>query len=138
MQPPGYPSPYAPPMAPLAPPYEAERPGVVVWARVYAIAFAVMYLLTTCFGVFLLFMAGNLHGDREATAMIEGIVMLVLGPALMVLSIVAAAAPRKKWGWIVNVCLMGLGCTSCMCMPAAIPLLVFWLKPEAKRWYGMT
>jgi hypothetical protein len=134
---PGYPSPYAPPGV-GAFPVESGPPGVVVWARVYAIAFAVMYLLTTGGGAAILYVAGDLHGHEGTEAMIEGIVMLVLGPVLMALSIVAAAAPRKKWGWIVNLVIMGLGCTSCLCWPASIPLLIFWLKPEAKRWYGMT
>jgi len=143
MQPPGYPSPYAPPQAPLGPPgfegapFDGPRPGVILWARIYATLFAVMYLVATFGGVFLLYAGSDLSGDKAGEAMVEGVIMVVLCPALMVLSVVAAVAPRKKWGWILNVVLIGLGCTSCMCMPASIPLVIFWLKPEVKRWYGM-
>lgn len=135
---PGYPSPYAPPGAEAVPYDDGVRPGVVLWAKVYAIAFAVMYLVTTAGGALLVWAGSELHGDKGVEAMIEGVVMLVLGPLLTALSIVAAAAPRKKWGWIINIVLMGLGCTSCACWPASIPLIIFWLKPETKRWYGMT
>jgi len=140
---PGAPSPYAPPQAPYTPagfegaPGDVARPGVVVWARVYSVAFAVMYFVATLGGVFVLYAAGEASGDKAAEAMIQGVVMVVLCPILMGLSIVAAAAPRKRWGWIINVVLIGLGCTSCLCMPASIPLVIFWLKPETKRWFGM-
>ena len=133
---PGY-DPYAPPGVPPEgyAALEGQRPGVVVWVRIYAILFSIMYLACSVGGVFLLVAAEDLRGDT-APVMIEGFVMVVLGLAFMGLSIVAAAAPRKKWGWIVNLILIGLGCTSCMCLPAAIPLMIFWLKPEARRWYS--
>jgi MFS family permease len=132
---PGF-SPYAPP-AFEASPQEMTRPGVVVWARIYAVAFALLYLAATVGGAFLMGMAGDLHGREADDLMNEGAILAVLSPVFMGFSVVVAAAPRKKWGWIVNVVLMGLSGTSCMCMPMAIPLLVFWLKPETKRWYGM-
>jgi hypothetical protein len=31
--------------------------------------------------------------------------------------------------------LICIGMTSCCILPAAIPLLIFWLKPEAKNWF---
>jgi MFS family permease len=130
---PGY-DPYAAPQAlPFAP--EDARPGVVVWARVYAVAFALMYLACAVGGVFILSLDDEVHGEK-GSAVVQGVIMAGLGVVLMALSIVALVAPRKKWGWIVNVVLIGLGCSSCMCMPAAIPLLIFWLKPETKRWFA--
>jgi hypothetical protein len=132
---PGYPSPYAPPGFQPAP-IEGARPGVVLWAKLYAAAFALMYLACTVGGV-LLVVVGSGAGVHDAEkAMIQGWVMAVLGPILLVLSIIALAAPRKKWGWVVNIVLIGLGCTSCMCLPASIPLMTFWLKPETRRWYS--
>lgn len=130
---PGY-DPYAAPQTlPVAP--EDARPAVVVWARVYAVAFALMYLACTVGGVFILSLDDEASGEK-GSMVVQGVIMAGLGVVLLVLSIVALVAPRKKWGWIVNVVLIGLGCSSCMCMPAAIPLLIFWLKPETKRWFA--
>jgi hypothetical protein len=133
---PGF-SPYAPPAFEAAPPPELTRPGVIVWARIYAMGLALLYLAATVFGAFLMVTAGDLHGREADDLTMEGIILAVLGPVFLGFCVVVAAAPRKKWGWIVNVVLMGLSGTSCLCMPMVIPLLVFWLKPETKRWYGM-
>jgi hypothetical protein len=119
------------------PPVDDRAPGVVLWARLYAAAFALMYLACTVGGILLLVFAGDL-ADRDRTeTMINGVVMIAMGPPLLGLSIVTALAPRKRWGWIINVVLIGLGMMSCCCVPASVPLLIFWIKPETKRWYGM-
>ena len=44
--------------------------------------------------------------------------------------------PRRPWVWIYDLVLICLGLTSVCCLPATIPLLVYWLKPEAKSWFG--
>ncbi|MGB7159266.1 MAG: hypothetical protein WBD40_14450 [Tepidisphaeraceae bacterium] len=49
---------------------------------------------------------------------------------------VAPFLPRRPWVWIYDLVLICLGLTSICCMPATIPLLIFWLKPEAKAWFG--
>jgi hypothetical protein len=124
-------------MFPGQPPPMSSPPSVVVWARVYAIAFAFMYLLCIVGGILLVVMGESFGGRDSGETVVQGAIMAIVGVPLMVVSFIAALAPRKKWGWVMNVVLMGLGCSSCMCMPAAIPLLIFWLKPEVKAWYGM-
>ena len=34
--------------------------------------------------------------------------------------------------------LIAIGLTSCLTIPAALPLLLYWIKPEAKAWFGRT
>jgi hypothetical protein len=141
--PPPYPPPQYDPPPPYPPPYvgqvpgapfEASAPSVIIWARVYATAFTVMYLLCFVGGIVIALAA---DGARATEAQIQGGIMSVVGLPLMILSFLAVFAPRKKWGWGVNIAVMGLGCTSCACLPFAIPLLIAWLKPEVKAWYGV-
>ena len=44
--------------------------------------------------------------------------------------------PREKWVWIFDLVLICFGFTTCCLIPACIPLLIFWLKPEAKAWFN--
>ena len=41
----------------------------------------------------------------------------------------------KPWTWVYNLVVICLGLTSCS-MIFCIPLLIFWLKPECKNYYG--
>lgn len=128
------------PMPDFGRPAPTTAPGVVLWAKIYAWSFVAMYLFCTIGGIFMLVAGEALGGggDREQEkAMIQAVAMTAVGPPLMILSAIAALAPRKKWGWIVNIIVMGLGCTSCCCLPAAIPLLIFWLKQDTRQWYGV-
>ena len=68
---------------------------------------------------------------------------ILYGGALMLLGLVLAAvyvyaffAPARPWAWIYHLVLICLGLTSCCCMPASIPLLVFWLRPTTQRYFG--
>jgi hypothetical protein len=38
--------------------------------------------------------------------------------------------------WVYDIVLICLGMTSVCCMPVTIPLLIFWIKPDAKAWFG--
>jgi hypothetical protein len=120
-------------------PYQGmpTQPPVVIWARVYAAAMALLYLICTAGGVFMLIAAAETHGHKAEEAMIQGVIFTAVSPLLLILALIAAFAPRKKWGWIMNIALMGIGCTSCFCLPLCIPLMIFWMKPETKSWYGM-
>lgn len=40
------------------------------------------------------------------------------------------------WLWTYDLVIICLGMTSTCILPASIPLLIFWLKPETKRYFG--
>ena len=136
--PPGYPHAsagygYVPPAAPT------ERPGVVTWFTVYALLMALVYLLLAGFGV-AIFVVGPEQfqtAENDAQAMtIQGVVFIVMGLALCVPFAIAPFLPRKPGVWIYDLVLICLGLTSCACLPITIPLLIFWIKPENKLWFG--
>ncbi len=113
-------------------------PPVVLWARIYAGALALVYLLVAALGVFVLVMGVAVApGTKDALpATLMGIIYLLLGIAFAIPTTWGAFAGRKKYVWYLHLGLICLGFTSCACLPVCIPLIIYWLKPETKAWYG--
>ncbi len=55
---------------------------------------------------------------------------------LLAVYVSAFLLPRRPWAWIAHLVLIARGLTSCCTMPASIPLLVIWRKPETQASYG--
>jgi hypothetical protein len=139
--PPQYPPPYppqypAPPYGqaygeiPYAQAYLFRRPGVVTWFYVYCVCMALLYGgLLVLFGW--LASQGELDPSDEFTM---GFAVVVCVPLMLVFG-VAILLPRRPWVWIYDLVLICLGISGITAV-ASIPLLIFWLKPEAKAWFG--
>jgi Na+/pantothenate symporter len=65
-----------------------------------------------------------------------GIFYAVLGVIFFIIFAVALVLPRKPYNWIVGIVMMALGMTSCCFLPFLIPLLIYWIKPETKAYFG--
>jgi len=126
------PSQGTPPPVPPAPP----MPRVVTWYRVYAAAFVVLYSLVAVMGVALMIWGEDID-MRDGEGLATGAICVALGVPFAIASLVGALAPPRKWSWIYGLCLIALGMTSACCMPASVPLLIFWLKDETKAHFEM-
>jgi uncharacterized membrane protein HdeD (DUF308 family) len=93
-----------------------------------ACAFAGGFLMSANLGPYL-------HGRDITEVRVQGIIMLALGIVLFFLFAAALFFPRKPWNWTFGIVLICLGMTSCCCLPACIPLLIYWIKPETKAYY---
>ncbi|MCX6377395.1 MAG: hypothetical protein NTU88_15390 [Armatimonadetes bacterium] len=113
-------------------------PPVVMWYKVYCIAMAVMYLFVVAAGVF--FLVGGafipLNSDDKIPFMIMGPLYVVMGLALMIPFVLALFLPPKSWVWVYGIVLIAIGLSSCCCLPAALPLLIFWVKADVQRHFG--
>src|SRR5829696_3184124 len=112
-------------------------PSVYKWFVVYCIVMALLYIATAVLGVVFLLT----EPDREmsaAEAKIMGAAMLTLGLVFFVPYALAPFLPRQSWVWVLGLVLICFGLTSACCLPVCIPLLIFWLKPEMKEFYGRT
>ena len=105
------------------------RPGVVLWAKLYLGALSALYFVLLLFAPFMM-----ASGDEEA--FIYGIVFFVIGLPCAILSLVPIFLPPKPWVWVWILVEIAFGMTSVCCLPIAVPLLIFWIKPETKRYYG--
>jgi hypothetical protein len=120
-----------PPAAPVTPP-------VVIWFKVYCVAMALLYLLTMGLSAIFFLMDPEDLDMSRIEAMVMGSMLAGLGFVLLLMFIAGLVLPRRPWVWIYDVVLIGLGMTSCLTLPFCIPLLIYWLKPEAKAWFGRT
>ncbi len=122
-----------------------QAPGVVTWFKVYAGAMLLLYLFVMGMGVLFLVnpdlmvdpdagMSSNRPADT-AEAVIMGALYLGLGSVFALAFLVSFFLPRSKGTWIYDLVLICLGLTSCCCLPASIPLLIFWIKQETRDWF---
>lgn len=110
-------------------------PSVYTWFVVYCILMALLYLTVAVMGIAFMF----IEPDRDmsaAEAKVMGAVVLMVGLVLFVPYALAPFMPRKSWVWVFGLVLICIGLTSACCLPVCIPLLIFWLKPEVKEFYG--
>lgn len=130
--------------APKAPPPEARAairpptPGVWPWFIIYCVAMALVYLAVAALFGAMPFFAEAKDDDERMGLMVVGGLIAVVCLAMMVLFALGPVLPKRPWVWIYNIVLIGLGMTSVCTMAASIPLLIFWLRPETRRFYGRT
>jgi uncharacterized paraquat-inducible protein A len=113
----------------------SETPQVYKWFVAYCAFMALLYLTTAVMGIVFMF----IEPDRDMSAeeaKLMGAVFLIIGLVLFVPYASVPFLPRKSWVWILGLVLICLGLSSACCLPACIPLLIYWLKPEMKEFYG--
>ncbi len=110
---------------PYEPPIEHRgRPAVILWYRTYAAIAALAY------GAGLAGWGWMTFAGREGVIPPPGVVGVVAA-VLAAFFAVATLVPHRPWGWTVGLVAIALGLVSCAGL-LAIPLLVFWVKPETK------
>src|SRR5262245_46927331 len=117
-----------------------STPQVVIWNRVYCGALALMYLALMVAGLILVVFHQDLgRNDRQNPPEF----WFFLGAALVVMDLpffLAAAAgavlPPKPWVWIYHLVIIAIGMTSICTLPFCIPLLIFYLRPETRAYFG--
>jgi hypothetical protein len=114
---------------------EADPP-VYMWFKIYSALFAVLYLVVAIAGGGLIAAAASNPSGELNEAAFMGVIYLVVGLVLFVPFVIAPFLPKKPWVWIFDLVLICVGLTSPCCMIASIPLLIFWIKPEAKALFG--
>ena len=112
-------------------------PPVYKWFVVYCILAALLNIGAAAIGV--VFLVTEPDRDMSAAeATIMGVLLLVLGLVFFFAYALAPFLPRQSWVWIYGLVLICFGLTSTCCLPICIPLLIFWIKPEMKEFYGRT
>ena len=107
------------------------------WYRVYLGVMVVLNLLVSGLGIFITFFSDYARDPAQAEEMmISGIIYAVLGVPFAAAFAVAFFLPRKSWNWIVGIVFIAFGMTSCCFLPAVVPLLIYWIKPETKAYFG--
>jgi hypothetical protein len=126
---------FTPPPVAISPDNETGR-KTFFWYRVYCGALAALYVLVAAFGIFLAVAAPQTREYSSQETMIMGYLYAILGAVFFVVFAVALFLPRKPYNWIVGIVMMALGMTSCCFLPFLVPLLIYWVKPETKAYFG--
>lgn len=114
----------------------SQRPKVISWFKVYCAFLCLLYLATAAFSLFF-FLADPADTEMSTVvARITGALLLVLGLGLFGACLLPLILRPRPWLWTYDLVVICLGMTSACILPASIPLLIFWLKPEAKRYFG--
>lgn len=114
------------------------QPAVMTWYKVYCVLMALLYLMLVAAGVFLIIVAPSDRDMSAEEAQLMGGIMLFMGIALAIPFLIGVFLPRKPWAWVFGLVLICIGLTSVCCLPATIPLLIHWIKPETKLYFGRT
>ena len=121
---------------PPSSPQPAACPKVVFWFRIYAGCMTGVYGLCMAAAPFIFYAGIRTGGEQGVVFRIQSVLLLLVGLVLAVAFALPFLLPRKPWVWIYDLVLICIGMTSCCILPAAVPLLIYWLKPEAKHWFN--
>ena len=69
---------------------------------------------------------------------IAGLLYGAIGLAFLIPTLIALFAGRKPWVHTLGTVVIALGMLNFCCLPVLIPLLIVWMKPETRRWFGVT
>ncbi|HEX2269694.1 MAG TPA: hypothetical protein VHH35_09175 [Pyrinomonadaceae bacterium] len=116
-------------------PLNLATPPVYTWFVVYCLLMALLYLGTLAMGIMFLFIEPD-QDMSAAEAKVIGAAFIIVGLVLFVPFAAAPFLPRKSWVWVFGLVLICIGLTSACCLPVCIPLLIYWIKPEMKAFYG--
>jgi len=115
---------------------DSQTPKVIWWFKIYTGFLCLLYLATAAFSLYF-FLSDPADLEMPATvARVTGILLLIVGLALFVACLLPLVLKPKPWLWTYDLVIICLGMTSVCILLASIPLLIFWLKPEAKRYFG--
>lgn len=117
-----------PPFGYYAPPEAGggSLPVVIVLFRIYAGLLAVAGAFVTC-----MMIATVRSGEADNVGRDVVYLFGLIGAVAALVHGIAAFVPRRPWAWTYGTVVLALGIPSCT-IALAIPLLVFWLRPECK------
>lgn len=111
------------------------RPAAVTWFFVYCGVLCAIYVAVVAGGAYFITLAPTTPDERFATLM-TGWIFAVVGAACLAASAAPFFLPRRPWVWVYDLVIICLGMTSACFLPASIPLLIFWMKPDVKAHFG--
>ncbi len=147
-----------PPPIPVGyPPIIRRRPGVVLANRFWCAFIAVLHLAVLTFTILELtgvvgpttslfeeMLTPKEGPEREALLAQKRQETREIAPVLITVSVVgmgfygfAFFAPRKKWGWRIGlIAIIASIFPFCVTWVGMLPLIIFWCKPEVKRYFA--
>ena len=111
-------------------------PQAVGWYRLYCGILAALYFVITVVGVLFVVLPSSILEVPEMEKFRTGAACLGLGLPLLVATLLPLCLKPRPWLWIYGIVLIAFGLARCCLWPICIPLLIFWLKPDVKGYFG--
>jgi hypothetical protein len=102
----------------------------------YCGSLALLYAAVAVFGGFVAYVQPAKREYSAEETMVMGIIYAIVGVVFFVVFLVATLLPVKPYNWVVGIVMIAIGMTSCCLWPAVIPLLIYWIKPETRSFFG--
>lgn len=115
-----------------------QPPKVLLWFKIYCGFLCLLYLATAAFSLFIFFADPSYTEMSEIEARVTGGLLFGVGLGLFGVCLLPLIVTPRPWLWTFDLVVICLGMTSACFLPVCIPLLVFWLKPETKRFFGQS
>lgn len=114
----------------------SSKPTVVTWFKVYCVVLCVMYLGVAAASL-IFFLVDPVYLEMPASwAIVMGVLVLLMGLVLFAACLLPLLFSPRPWLWTYDLVIICLGLSSPLFLPACVPLLIFWLKPETKNHFG--
>jgi len=119
----------------LNPNPQTQTPPAWGWYVAFCVAFAIMWFVLVMMGLSFIFSGPPNREMSQPDAQVMGFIFVGLGAALMVPYAAAPFLPTVAQLLSDGIVLIVLSMTGACCLPAAIPLLISWVKPETKEYF---
>jgi hypothetical protein len=117
-------------------------PDGVYYFRIYGGIHATLNGLVALFGLGMMLAPLRLpsssgsSGSDAGAWIVMGLVYGGMGMLFLVPTLVALFGGRRPWVHVLGTVVIAMGMLSICCLPVLIPLLLVWIKPETRAWYG--
>jgi hypothetical protein len=116
-------------------------PAVVRWYGRYCQAALALFVAAAFISVAVLLRRESLAADWGVALPAVDVFAVLWAATMLFLGSVHYAAlrtPRAPWAWKIHAVVLGVGLTTLVLWPVALPLLFQWFKPETKAFFGVT
>ncbi|MCS6860174.1 MAG: hypothetical protein NZT92_07635 [Abditibacteriales bacterium] len=119
-------------------PTKPNPPPVLMWYRVYCGVMALVYLVCLAAGIALLVYYDEIPLERDMPPeimLVYGIGLTVVGGLLALIFLASFFLPRTRRAWIYHTVLIAIGMVSICGLPATVPMILYWIKPETYGYF---
>lgn len=111
-------------------------PPVIIWFKLYTGFLTLVYFALTVLSLVFFTVDPALLDASPSEAKIIGLALLVIGGILFGVCLLPLIVQPRPWVWVYDLVVICLGMTSACFLPICIPLLIFWLKSDTKRYFN--
>ena len=116
-----------------APEIPGQPPKVIQWFKIYSVVQCLLYL---AFSLFFFFAYPAETESEKEGAHIGAALQLVVSLGFFGAWVLPRFVRPRPWLWTYDLVVLEIGSLNIFVLPASIPLLKAWRKPETKKYFG--